>query len=431
MSRMRLFICIAVTISFSIAYPPSLSAQRLVGREFASSVNLIERDAKIEGLLFVPQGVMQIAGVVVILNYGRLSDQLYDDDDLRRVLQQTSCAAVFARITNIQPQRPDEPIASQLIRNAAAGGGDGLLLLLRRFGSETKHQELRDAPILLWEWSAAASFGTTFAAMHAERTIGFVRYHTHRRGLSEDLRPLKQIPALLIAGGKDETAGVGDSERFWQLGRAAGAPWTFAIEPDSPHSSPEIHEQTAKALTIPWIAGTLQQRLGRKSLQSIRDDSGWLADARSFSIGSYDTFAGEKATASWLPDEASSRGWQTVVQPVVRPAPVDPISGTWQGNIVIGTNRVPVTLELKFDGNAVTSASMNMGGVVGDTDRGVFDPKNGLLKFELDAKPAANPNAATTHFVLEGVVFEGTATGRVEATNQTTALTARFLVTRK
>jgi len=49
----------------------------------------------------------------------------------------------------------------------------------------------------------------------------------------------------------------------------------------------------------------------------------------------------------------------------------------------------------------------------------------------VDVKPSANPNAMPAHMVLEGVVFEGTATGQMTATNPGTSLLGRFLITRQ
>ena len=189
-----------------------LYAQKVEGSEFAAAINDTEGNAKAEGLLFIPSGVKRVAALVVILDYGPASTSLFYDDDLRHVIRQAGCAVLRASITNINTPPPDEPITSQLLRNAAVGGGEALLSLLRRFADETGHPELRDASMLFWGWSSAASFGTTFAGAYPERTVGCVRYHTHRRGLSDNVQQLKQIPALLVAGGKDETAGIEDAQ---------------------------------------------------------------------------------------------------------------------------------------------------------------------------------------------------------------------------
>jgi len=238
---------------------------------------------------------------------------------------------------------------------------------------------------MFWGFSAAASFGATFAAIHPERTIGVVRYHTHRRGLSADVQAVSRIPALLIAGANDETAGVEDAEVLWTLGRAVDAPWTFAVEPDGAHASPEIHERTLRDLTIPWIAAVLRMRLaGDSTLRPVPNDQSWFADTRTFDIGPVLRFAPDQRTANWLPDEVSAHGWRAVARPIVRSVPTDPISGAWTGHAILGTNRVPLSIDLKLDDKAV-SVVLNMGGVVGVTSSGTFDRQRGRLTFEVDA----------------------------------------------
>jgi hypothetical protein len=171
---------------------------------------------------------------------------------------------------------------------------------------------MAEAPILFWGWSAAASFGTTFAAQYPERTIGFVRYHTNRRGLPLDMGRVRDIPALLIAGAKDETAGVEDTEQLWRLGRTSGAPWTFAIEPEATHSAPEIHESTLRELTIPWMAAVLDQRLRAPAgLAGDSGNRGWWGDLNTFDISP--SIAGQAVDKSWLPDERSALGWRLTV----------------------------------------------------------------------------------------------------------------------
>jgi hypothetical protein len=166
--------------------------------------------------------------------------------------------------------------------------------------------------LLLWGGSAGASFGTTFAELYPERTVTFIRYHAHLRGLSPNMRVLKDIPALLIAGAKDETAGTEDAETLWKNGRSAGAPWTFAIEPGATHRDKQILV-SSQELIIPWIAAVLRQRLqpGSMRLRPVTEDSGWLGNNHSAEVAPYATFP--KGQASWLPDEVTARGWRTVL----------------------------------------------------------------------------------------------------------------------
>ncbi len=293
--------------------------ERPQGLVFAGAVNLPEKDTFLQAELFLPRGTAKIQGVVVILHHGDLSSQLFYNAEFRRMVAQAGCVAVLTSVRHMQGPQPNRPIEAEVIRNAAAGGGEGVILLLDQLARSTSHHELGSAPILFWGFSAAASFGTTFAGLHPDRTVGFVRYHTHRRGLPASVGALTQLPALLIAGGQDQGAGFEDAETMWRTGRAADAPWTFALEPEAGHASPEIHEVTARELTIPWMAAVLRQRLSSTGpLRVIGAAGSWLADPRTGDVAPAAAFVGDPRAANWLPDERSAQGWQRIVRSNVR-----------------------------------------------------------------------------------------------------------------
>jgi hypothetical protein len=118
---------------------------------------------------------------------------------------------------------------------------------------------------------------------------------------------------LIFAGEKDTTAGIEDSEALWKSGRALQAPWTFALEPGATHGSAEALKK-ANELAIPWIRAVIQQRLTNNGigLRTVDDTSGWRASNTARAVGPAGSFQGNKAEASWLPDEASARGWRLV-----------------------------------------------------------------------------------------------------------------------
>jgi hypothetical protein len=169
--------------------------------------------------------------------------------------------------------------------------------------------------LVLWGWSATASFATTFAELHPERTVAFIRYHTHLRGLSPDIAVLKHIPGLLIAGGKDELAGTEDAETFWKRGRSAQAPWTFAVEPNATHVSEEA-VAASHQLILPWIAAVVRLRVASSGepLRPLSGDGEWLGNQQTGEAALHAMFSGTKNAASWLPDESTAHGWQAVVR---------------------------------------------------------------------------------------------------------------------
>ena len=331
----------------------------VTGADFAAGANLAEKNVKAQGTIFLPDDARRVRAVIVLTESwpgsergvydasGRKQDDAdvplrlrrpagqpaepdlavgrFRDQAWRRLADACECALLHLRLGTIRPEADavlaangmviHSGISNRVIRTAAEGGAEALLVILQRLGQDSAHKELKDAPLLFWGWSAAASFGTTFAEIYPERTVALIRYHSHLRGLSPNLKVLKNIPALLIAGGKDEIAGTEDAETLWKSARSAGAPWTFAIEPAAAHGS-EDSFVSSQALMLPWIAAVIRQRLapGMTRLRPIANDSGWLGQNDNGEIAPYATFAAPRERASWLPDEFAARGWQIVVR---------------------------------------------------------------------------------------------------------------------
>jgi dienelactone hydrolase len=358
-----------ITVLWLCTAPRLAAAQRpaelMAGSEFVAGANLSEKNIKADGTIFVPDDVRRVRAVIVLVESWPGSDRgIYDatgrrlgeadisrlarpggrgfrdprdntdggdlavgrfrDQAWRGLSQTCECALLHLRLGVIRPEASAgvavngvlirSGVSNRVVRTAAEGGADALLLILQRLGEDSAHKELDDAPLLLWGWSAPANFATTFAELHPEHTVAVVRYHGHLRGLSPNVKTLRNIPALLIAGGKDEQAGTEDAETLWKSGRSAGAPWTFAIEPDATHGSVE-HFVSSHRLIIPWIAAVLAQRLepGGTRLRPVTDASGWLGYNHTTEVAAHRAFARPKQEASWLPDEITARGWQAVL----------------------------------------------------------------------------------------------------------------------
>jgi hypothetical protein len=184
-------------------------------------------------------------------------------------------------------------------------------MLLQRLAQESGHPELADAPLLFWAHSAAGGFEPTFALAHPDRTIGFIQYHSGS-GATAVPKALSEIPGLILKGGKD-TSVAGNAEDFANSGRAVGAPWTFSLDPDATHGDMEYLNK-ANDLMIPWVTAVVRQRVGSdgSALRGVPDNAAWLGDNRTGEAAPYTNFTGAKATASWLPDEASARAWQAL-----------------------------------------------------------------------------------------------------------------------
>ena len=92
----------------------------------------------------------------------------------------------------------------------------------------------------------------------------------------------------------------------------------------------------------------------------------------------------------------------------------DPISGTWKGDIGLDlTNRMPITLELKFDGKTAVSGTFNGLQEPGEIKSGTFDTTTGALKLGL-----GKIGDSAVLLTFEGTALGGTATGRVTGENK-------------
>ena len=199
-------------------------------------------------------------------------------------------------------------------RNAAAGGGEGLLKLMEQFAREAGRSELADVPFLFWGWSSAAGFGPSFALLHPDRTVAFIRYHSHMRGLPNGMQTAKEIPALIFVGGQDDPALVEDSTTMFSRGRAVGAPWAIVSRAAVPHQIRAADIEAASRLTMPWVTAVVNGRLGDGvRLQAMPTSEGWLGDETTGRIVRVPDAEPSQRHRSWLPDERTAAAWQSLV----------------------------------------------------------------------------------------------------------------------
>jgi hypothetical protein len=100
----------------------------------------------------------------------------------------------------------------------------------------------------------------------------------------------------------------------------------------------------------------------------------------------------------------------------------DQVTGTWLGSMGPDEqDRVPITVELRLDGNRL-SGTITGPPFPGEITGGSVDPQTGALKLEVKVKDEAN-----TIVTFEGTMTQGMATGRVRARD----LAGTFGITKK
>jgi len=102
----------------------------------------------------------------------------------------------------------------------------------------------------------------------------------------------------------------------------------------------------------------------------------------------------------------------------------DPLSGTWTGDWgPTETHRNPVTVELKWDGKALTG-TVNPGANAVALKNCTFDAKTGAVHMEADTKGRRGNDI---HYVIDGKVEGNTMTGSWNHDNRK----GDFKITRK
>ena len=306
MERMTRFF--ALTILFTTCVQINAQTEQtdaVRGWEFAAAVNLVPKDVKAEATIFIPEKVNRVRVVLVVIEYG-LGFQIVNMPQMARAAETLDGAVLGVKFSNVSPNVIDKGL-----RATGDGIHDALSGILERLADETGHQELIDAPLLFWGQSAGGGAAESFVKRFPNRILAFVLYHSAGGG-GEPAKASMQIPTLIVHGGKDTVVPVNGPQDFWKRGRSAGAPWTFALDPGAGHG--DLSDNVTNFM-VTWIKAVVRKRLSSTGtpLRVIGDASDWMGDNGTGDVAAYNDFAGSKAEASWLPDEATARAWQSVL----------------------------------------------------------------------------------------------------------------------
>jgi hypothetical protein len=225
-----LFSCCTNSNLFGPNPPPSFTAIRVEDEELAAladrvkglalsaAANLVQRNVKVESTLFLLSSVNRIKAVVVANAVG-LGTALYGDERFRSFAAQNQLAILLGRIEHI-----NETFANTASGDAAEGGAQALIATLTQLATESAHPELSTIPLIFFGQSAGGSFGPKFGALHPQRTLAWVGYHSGGSGgggaRQAEIQVVKRIPGLLLAGAKDSAAALANMRRV--CGRPGG-----------------------------------------------------------------------------------------------------------------------------------------------------------------------------------------------------------------
>lgn len=188
--------------------------------------------------------------------------------------------------------------------------GRYVLQALDEFAKTTSHPELGTAKMAMWGHSAGGQFSYSFICWRPDRVLAIVENRGHY--INWEAGPAtRRIPALWIAGEKDDPLileMMGDS---FTAGRRGGAPWAFSIDPGAGH---EVGR--SKEFGILFFEAVFR---GREAVNG-KPAAAWIGDLRTHEIQPAATAEPGLQLNNWLPDETFAKEWHAFVTGVPFPS---------------------------------------------------------------------------------------------------------------
>jgi len=260
---------------------------------------------------WVPEGVQQLRGVLVILpgSNGDARDAV-NDAEWRALVSRQSFAVMGVRLFKAgrgpaYQGDPDGKTSDTIIR-AIAG-----------LAAASGHREAASCPLAFWGHSAGSNTGECFARRNPRRTIGVVCIKGPW-GPGEATSEKYGIPFLCAIGKGDRPDWVESACGNYEQGKLNRAVWTLAFHQIEGHEA-----GGTRPLAVAFLDEVISLRLGAPGgpaspaspvLRKVELTSGWLGDPESLDAAPFRDFQGRKHTATWLPGPQTAAAWQTYLK---------------------------------------------------------------------------------------------------------------------
>ena len=275
--------------------------------------------------IWIPESVERIRGIIVHQHgcgEGSCKSSVTAAHDLhwQELARKHDCALLGPSFH--QPQQ----LNCRLWCDPRNGSGDVFIDSLRQLADASGHPELSTAPWCLWGHSGGGFWSSLMQMKYPDRIVAiwfqsgtaFGYWTKHEIEVPEIPDAAMRIPMMANPGLKEK--GHDRFRRAWdgnlamfKAYRAEGAPSGFAPDPRTGHETGD-----SRYLAIPFFDACLSLRLPDTTgqpLRSIDMNQGWLAPVLSEEMPRPSAeFAGERATAVWLPSESVARAWQQFVK---------------------------------------------------------------------------------------------------------------------
>ncbi len=255
----------------------------------------------------------------VLVMYARAdTDTLYNDPAFRDVVKTLHYSILWAHECNAKS-------FTDLQANADQGPARMLFTALAQLSDLTGHTELASARVVLYGFSAAGVLTASMVNVHPDRVLGAIQYAAGSTYVNLDSIPASAaavaIPRLILANAADPDSGTSRSYRYFQRGRAQGAPWAYAVQNATGHCC----NLSTRSLVVPWLqwvagAGSVTKATAPGGVSSgvlswftcspngVKDFQG-ETDCGISAAKLGPTAAPGSVDNGWLPDQTTAEAW--------------------------------------------------------------------------------------------------------------------------
>src|SRR5215213_2698326 len=221
--------------------------------------------------LWLPENVKQVRGIFVLApGYQRDGLTLVNEPRWQQLATKWNFGLLGC---TLRDYKGDYYLADK-------GTGRALLEALEKLSVETKHPEIKEAPLAMWGHSAGGQFNYNFTSWAPERVIGFVAVKGAYYEAETDARS-RSVPALFFIGEKDEVIRIKNITAVFEKNRSQGAVWCLAVEPNEGHGVGKTLD-----FALAFFDGLIPLRLDPKQsrLRNVDHLPAWLGNLSSYDI---------------------------------------------------------------------------------------------------------------------------------------------------
>jgi hypothetical protein len=305
-------------LALALVAPVCLAVEKPPGKLHETTVKARQQPRVLAAgyKLWLPKDVSAVRCVIAVNQRGA-GKRLFRDEAWRALAARLDAGLMFCGFE-----------AYEVTKN---GAGRSMMRALDQFAAQLKRPELKHAPLVLWGHSMGGRVAQDFTRWQPNRVAAFVialrAYKSDAEFMKEPAAAMK-VPGLYLMGEADKKPR--DIRDHFRRARAAGSPRTWVWLPGQGHwpkgmgfkqdqtSEQDWRAWSATDVVIPWVEAVVAKRLpkdadprrGPVKLREIDAKQGWLGDIESKRIAPWRSFRGDRAQASWFPNEKVGKAWQ-------------------------------------------------------------------------------------------------------------------------